>query len=330
MQQIIVFVLLSLLLCVHLLIAMRRAYTRELAGFQKKQDELSGLSANLVALKNGDSALLESAQDTIALYDITKEICKTLDEDKVFGIFRELINRYIEVRDCKFIKDEAELLAYPQYLVLPLKLNHHTMGYLIADGLVKDDSEKFHILSQQFMLAIKRALLYRKVQELAIKDGLTAVSSRRHFMDRLNEELERSGKFKYNFALLMVDIDHFKSYNDHYGHLVGDAILKDVGSTIRETIRQIDLVGRYGGEEFVLVLAETDRAGGMLAAERIRQKIQAKKIRVYDEYVEVTISAGLAVFPGDAKEAQALIENADEALYKAKESGRNRVCAYQK
>jgi len=330
MQQIIVFILLSVFLHIQLMVIIRKVFARDIKDYRDSLREFENFSSRYETLRNESSILLRTAQDTIALYDITKEICKTLDEDKVFNTFRDSISRYIEFGDCKFIRDEAELLNYPQYIVLPLKLNHHIMGYLVARGIKRVDTDKFHILSQQFILAIKRALLYRKVQELAIKDGLTEVSSRRYFMERFSEELQRSSKFKYKFSLLMIDIDHFKKYNDHYGHFVGDAILKEVSRTIRENVRQIDLVGRYGGEEFVVILPDTDRDGAVLAAERIRQAIQAKKTKVYDEYLEVTISIGLSVFPEDSKEVEPLIEDADIALYKAKELGRNKVCVYEK
>ena len=108
--------------------------------------------------------------------------------------------------------------------------------------------------------------------------------------------IKRCEKLKYNFAFLMVDIDHFKDYNDRYGHLVGDAILKEVARTIKENIRQIDLVGRYGGEEFSVILTETDKAGARFAAERIRQAIAQKEIKVYDETLKVTISIGISIF----------------------------------
>jgi len=160
---------------------------------------------------------------------------------------------------------------------------------------------------------------------LAITDSLTGVSSRRYLMERFSEEIERSRKFKYNFSFLMVDIDHFKDYNDRYGHLVGDAILREVSKSIKENIRQIDLVGRYGGEEFSVILTETDKEGARLAAERIRQAIENKHIRIYDEDLRVTISIGVSIFPDDAYEARQLIEKADQALYQAKQAGRNRV-----
>ncbi len=175
---------------------------------------------------------------------------------------------------------------------------------------------------------MKRAFLYQRIQELAITDGLTQVFSRRYFLERFREELVRSEKFNYSFSCLMIDIDHFKDYNDRYGHLVGDAILREVSKTIKENIRQIDLMGRYGGEEFSLILTETDKEKAELAAERIRQAIENKRIRVYNEDLKATVSIGVSTFPIDAKDMEQLIDKADLALYQAKEAGRNKVCVY--
>ena len=124
----------------------------------------------------------------------------------------------------------------------------------------------------------------------------------------------------------MVDIDHFKDYNDRYGHLVGDAILREVSKTIKDNTRQIDLTGRYGGEEFSIILTETDKEQARFAAQRIREAVESKPIRVYDEDLKVTISIGISTYPLDAKNMQALIDKADSALYKAKQTGRNKVC----
>jgi diguanylate cyclase (GGDEF)-like protein len=140
--------------------------------------------------------------------------------------------------------------------------------------------------------------------------------------------MERSKKFNYRFSCLMIDIDHFKDYNDRYGHLVGDAILKEVSKSIKENIRQIDLIGRYGGEEFSIVLTETDKEKAQFVAERIRQAIEYKSIRVYDEDLKVTVSIGICEYPADGKNARELFDKADAALYQAKQEGRNRVCVY--
>jgi diguanylate cyclase (GGDEF)-like protein len=125
----------------------------------------------------------------------------------------------------------------------------------------------------------------------------------------------------------MIDVDNFKSFNDQYGHLVGDAILREVARVIKETIRSMDFIGRYGGEELCIVLAETDKDQALLAAERIRQAVEGRSIRVYDEVMKVTISIGLSTYPKDAQTDKSLIEKADKALYKAKLSGKNKVCS---
>ena len=124
----------------------------------------------------------------------------------------------------------------------------------------------------------------------------------------------------------MVDIDHFKTFNDRYGHLVGDAILRSISDRIKENIRQVDLIGRYGGEEFSVILTETDKEGALLAAERIRRAVEANDINIYDESLKISVSIGIAVFPGDAVRPETLIEKADRALYQAKQTGRNKVC----
>ena len=126
----------------------------------------------------------------------------------------------------------------------------------------------------------------------------------------------------------MADIDHFKEYNDRYGHLVGDVVLKEAAATIKESVRQIDVVGRYGGEEFAILLPETSPRNAYFAAERIRKAIAAKRIRAYDEELNFTISIGFSAFPRDAKDGLNVIDKADIALYEAKQKGRNAVCAF--
>jgi diguanylate cyclase (GGDEF)-like protein len=123
-------------------------------------------------------------------------------------------------------------------------------------------------------------------------------------------------------------VDHFKEFNDRYGHLVGDALLVETADTIKENLRQIDLLGKYGGEEFCVILTETDLDSAKFAAERIRQAIETKTVSVYDESLKITISIGISAFPDNAEDLNSLIDKADSALYKAKEQGRNRVCVY--
>ncbi|MFA5156007.1 MAG: GGDEF domain-containing protein [Candidatus Omnitrophota bacterium] len=298
---------------------MKRQYEEARAEYGRLSQENNELVANNTGLKN-------ELESMIALYDITKEICKSLDEAKVFELFKAQISRYIRVKDCRLLAKDADLSAYKDWIVLPLEIERVNAGYLAAEGIEENQRDKFNILAQQFILGIKRAILYHRVQELAITDTLTGVLSRRHWMERFNQELERSKKFKYRFSFLMIDIDHFKTFNDRYGHLVGDAILRGVSERIKENIRQVDLIGRYGGEEFSVILTETDKEGAMLAAERIRRAVEEKYITIYDESLKISVSIGIAVFPDHAGRAEGLVEKADQALYHAKQTGRNKVC----
>lgn len=321
-----ILILLTIFLYIRLKKITYKSFHKMQSGFKRTENECDKALEENTRLKKENSDLGKTVEETVALYEITKQICKSLDQDEVYANFCEQINKYIKVGDCKFLKKDADLSEYSRCTVLPLDIGKSPIGYLLASGIKQDDMDKFHILSQQFLLGLKRALLYQRVQELAITDSLTGASSRRYCLERLSEEIERSKKFNYAFSFLMADIDHFKDYNDRYGHLVGDAILREVSQTIKENIRQIDLMGRYGGEEFSIILTETDKKQAKFAAERIRKSIEDRRIRVYDEDLKVTVSIGASTFPEDAKDMQALIEKADSSLYKAKQTGRNRVC----
>jgi len=299
----------------------------------RSESERLSLECTQLSAKNDDlreeiAGLQRDLEQTIAIYNITKLLCRSLDTERVFINFNEEIKKYINVEKCEFLRVPVPAELYRDHIVLRLGIEKDTAGYLVTKLSRKEDAEKFHILAQQFILGIKRAILYQQVQELAITDSLTAVFSRRYFMERFKEEVERSVGFEYNFSCMMVDIDNFKNYNDSYGHLVGDAILKEIAKTVKENLRQIDLVGRYGGEEFSIILTETGREQARFVSERIRQAVAAKPIKVYDEDLKVTVSIGISTFPYDGKDIIALIDSADSALYKAKQSGRNKVRAF--
>ncbi|MDD4979677.1 MAG: GGDEF domain-containing protein [Candidatus Omnitrophica bacterium] len=292
------------------------------------KNEYDNLSAENKMIKEANHRLQDKLDSTMALYDITKQISKTLDADKVFACFKEKVREYVTVNDCKFLKGNQDLSVYKDCLTFPLSISGELIGHLVVEGLKEEERDKFYILSQQFLLGIKRAILYQDVQELAIIDSLTKVFNRRYYLERFKEELERSQKFNYRFCCLMIDIDYFKEYNDRYGHIVGDTILRELSKIIQQNIRQIDLMGRYGGEEFSVILSQTDKEAAGFAAERIRQAIEEKRIKAYDEELKVTVSIGISVFPGDGKDMKTLIDKADTALYRAKEGGRNKVCLY--
>ncbi len=299
-------------------------YDRLRVSYERSNSEFRELERANLILKN-------TAAETMALYDITKEVCKYLDEDKIFSCFKDELSKYIGVSDCKFLKADAELGDYSDYIVMPfrIKAEGQPIGYLVASGINKEEKDKFFILANQFILGIKRALLYKRVQEIAITDSLTGIFTRRYYLERFSGELERSKKFAYQFSFLMIDIDNFKGYNDRFGHLVGDKILRELAMALKENIRQIDLIGRYGGEEFSIILTETSKQEAAFVAERIRETVETRSIRAYDEDLKVTISIGISSYPSDAKAAEQLIEKADEALYRAKLAGKNKICVYE-
>jgi len=152
----------------------------------------------------------------------------------------------------------------------------------------------------------------------ALLDELTGLYNRRYFNDAISREVERFKRFGQRFSLIMLDVDHFKRFNDNYGHLAGDDALKNVASVLQNTARSFDHVVRYGGEEFALILPHTDCEQAIAAAERMRLAVAGNPVKVNGQEVVVTVSLGAATFPEDAINARDLVGRADEALYEAK------------
>lgn len=227
----------------------------------------------------------------------------------------------------------AEKITYLEdrpTVLIPLTSENKFLGTLVVDDLPYQALENFSILAEQFSLEFKRVRLYQKVEELAITDGLTSLFVRRYFLQRLQEEIDRSARHKLNAGFLMLDLDHFKQCNDHFGHLTGDTVLREAGRKIKACVREIDLVARYGGEEFSVLLPDTDKEGAYQAAERIRLRIAEHPFKAYGQSLDIHISAGVALYPLDSTSVQELIDKADQALYRAKQGGRNRVCLFAK
>jgi two-component system, cell cycle response regulator len=169
----------------------------------------------------------------------------------------------------------------------------------------------------------------RKLRKLSITDGLTGLFNHRHMHEQLHEEFERSRRSEDPIAVLMMDLDRFKQVNDTYGHPTGDVILYETARILRDSAREIDMIGRYGGEEFMAILPGTDESEAARFAERVRQRVADHVYRDESTEVQMTTSAGVASYPGASVDApDDLIKFADQALYQAKESGRNRIVRY--
>ncbi len=267
-----------------------------------------------------------AAEREVKLYEIIRDLVKTLDEIEMFKIFKEKLKEYIEVEDCLFIDSgHLSLVHSMEYYLFPIRVENDIRGYLAVKGLKQEDLDVFHILANQFALGLRRIKLYKAIEEMAITDELTGVYVRRYVLEKFYESLLRANKFNSELSFLMIDVDDFKKINDTYGHLIGDAVLREVALRIKSTAREIDLVGRYGGEEFCVILLDTDKEGAKKAGERICEVVSNEPIVAYNESLNVTVSVGVASFPQDGKDPYTIIEMADKALYKAKRSGKNKT-----
>ncbi len=170
----------------------------------------------------------------------------------------------------------------------------------------------------------------RFLKDVSSTDQLTRLYNRHHFVNRYHEEYRRAQRQQSPLSVIMLDIDHFKNFNDTYGHIAGDDCLKMVADALNSCIsRAGDTLARYGGEEFIVLLSNTNIEGARVVGERLRAAVGAVRFRIEGEVVPVTVSVGVAeIIPKDFRNAERVIQLSDEALYEAKEQGRNRVCCY--
>jgi diguanylate cyclase (GGDEF)-like protein len=217
--------------------------------------------------------------------------------------------------------------AGPARIEFPLAAGHETFGTLVLLGedFGSEQREVASWLVGHAVIALGNAQRHRTVEEQALVDGLTGLANRRLCTAALEQELARAHRFEKPLALVLVDIDDFKRINDRWGHPTGDEVLKAFAKRLRESVREIDLAGRWGGEEFALLLPGTDLEGGRELAERVRRALAEHELTAPDgEAVRVTASFGVAAFP-EAQTQDEIVASSDDALYRAKRSGKNRV-----
>jgi diguanylate cyclase (GGDEF)-like protein len=195
------------------------------------------------------------------------------------------------------------------------------------DYLVKGEISP-RSLERSLRYALKLGETLEALRQLATRDQLTGMLNRRELDRILTEESDRAQRFGHSLALVMVDVDHFKSVNDTYGHPAGDMVLRRVAQRLSSLVRSVDRIARYGGEEFVVVLVQTDRRAALEMATRIVAAVASQPVLIEGgKELPLTVSAGVAVLPADAKTIEQLISSADRALYAAKKGGRNRAVA---
>ncbi|MCS7231202.1 MAG: GGDEF domain-containing protein [Elusimicrobiota bacterium] len=249
-------------------------------------------------------------------------------KDPVFSIIENFKNHQIDLTSFLLPKLK-EKLKLSEFFLLPIILKDNLEGIIITEKPLDPKLVlPLKIFANECGVALENAKLFKKVQEMSITDSLTGVFNRRYFEERLPEEIELARRYKSFLSLCILDIDYFKHYNDINGHLAGDKCLKKVAEIISTTLRSGDVVFRYGGEEFVVLLPATDKNGAFIACEKIRKNIETYPFEYREKQPsgKLTVSIGLSVYPVDATEKITLIKVADENLYRAKSSGKNKVC----
>ncbi len=227
-------------------------------------------------------------------------------------------------------------LAPPQMaslLILPLVVHERALGTLILGSNKRHafgDTVRptLEVLASHVAVSLSNARMLKRLEELATTDGLTGVYNKRALIDHANRKLKTAQRYGRPMSVLVCDIDHFKRVNDTYGHDVGDVVIRGLGDLLKRVKRDTDVVGRFGGEEFVVVCEETDERGGELLAERIRSELESTKFPTELGPLSVTCSVGVAPFPRAGDSWEALFKATDEALYVSKRGGRNRVTVW--
>jgi len=214
-------------------------------------------------------------------------------------------------------------------LYIPLRIKEQLVGFAeLWESRRKREFSTNEInlcklLAQQTAIAIANARLFEEAQNQALTDALTGLYNRRGLFEIGHIEFTRTRRLKRSFSAIMIDIDHFKRVNDKYGHPVGDQVLQFLASEFRSVVRAADIVGRYGGEEFVIFLSDSDVKSALDLAERLRNMVERTPFHVEENEIRITISLGVAEYNENSPNLETLVARADQALYVAKHKGRN-------
>lgn len=243
------------------------------------------------------------------------------------SFFLKQIENHAEIASDKLasVHFPLQLLGFP--LIIS---NKKTIGSLSffregSNPFQPDEIDFLQRVADEVSNILDKIYLFYQTKEDTFRDHLTGVYNRRYFNQRLDMEIKRAERYKRSFSLLMIDIDDFKLVNDTYGHIAGDEILKELTKILKKNLRNSDILSRFGGEEFVALLPETNSQNAFLAGEKLRTEVEEKLTIHEDHKKHVTISIGVANYPVDAYSTEKLVDIADQRLYQAKEKGKNRT-----
>jgi diguanylate cyclase (GGDEF)-like protein len=231
-----------------------------------------------------------------------------------------------------FSKKEGMLGSIQSFLMVPFLVGENVLGVIRLNSTKPDayqayDQDILKTLANQTAMALENALMVQQIRDMAIRDGLTGAYNHRYFQEKLGEEIAKAERYNKDLSLALLDVDHFKKFNDSYGHQEGDKVLRIVSEVIQATVRnKIDTFARYGGEEFAIILPESDGNMAKDLAERIRKNVESYLFENNGKSLyRVTVSIGVSSYPFDARDQKSLIQLSDQALYEAKKDGRNAV-----
>ncbi|HMP60762.1 MAG TPA: diguanylate cyclase [Gemmatales bacterium] len=300
---------------------LRTALLRGTSRYQIFEAAEGGSAVDLTQRYRPDAIILDyrlPGQDGISLMT---ELSK-LHSDGAFLIITRQGDEAAAVRAMK--SGAADYLVKDQVLRDPIRLDRAVQAAVYTKSLERENERILEALRQR---NLELEQLNKKLWVMSHTDELTSYFNRRYIQARLDEEILRSSRYKLPLSIVLVDLDHFKRINDTYGHLAGDRALQAVAHLIRSALRDTDLIGRFGGEEFLLILTNTDLPGAAVFCHRLCERIQHHPICVGETMLSMTASFGIAALSDHHKTATELLRIADKNLYRAKEAGRNRVVA---
>ncbi len=307
------------------------------------------ISAHLTDAERVSLMLLENESSFLtikAIKGINKKLLKEIKIKVGEGVAGKVFSEGVPFIVQDIEKDERILIQRrPTYrtgsfISIPLKIGEKTIGVLnVSDKMTGEyfsleDLDILHSFASCMSIALERSKycsLVDYLKELSFTDSLTDLFNKRYFDERFFEELQRSERHNLSFSLAMLDIDDFKLFNDTEGHLAGDEILKNIAKIVKESIRVIDIVARFGGEEFAIIMPQTEKDEAFFVTERIRKSVREQLPHTWRVFPNenVTVTAGVATYPLDGKDLKDLIRNADKALYKGKQEGKDRTVLYE-
>ena len=311
-------------------------------------DAIVDLSVHLIGAERGSLMLIEDGASYLTIKAarginklLLKEIRIKPGEGIAGMVFKEgvpLIVDDIETNE-KVLYKKRPKYKTNSFISIPLKAGEKTIGvFNISDKMTGEVfSEEDMSILQSFLsyasLALERSMYYSlagHLRELSITDDLTGLFNRRYFEERFFEELQRSERHNLSFSLAIMDIDDFKLFNDTEGHLAGDEVLKNIANIAKDSVRVIDVIARFGGEEFAVIMPQTEKKEAFLVAERIRESIKEQLPITWKVFPKdtITITIGIAAFPSDGKDRGELIRNSDKALYKGKMEGKDKTVVW--